>query len=98
MKFLEKISDTSYFVKLNVKTDSKKQKIIKDDDFLTIFLKSKPIQNKANKELLNLIKRRLKISMDQIQIISGLKSHNKLIKLDFIETIEEREILRKLIF
>ena len=50
MKFLEKISDTSYFVKLNVKTDSKKQKIIKDDDFLTIFLKSKPIQNKANKE------------------------------------------------
>ena len=98
MKFLEKISDTSYFVKLNVKTDSKKQKIVNDDDFLTIFLKSKPIQNKANKELLNLIKRRLKISMDQIQIISGLKSHNKLIKLDFIETIEEREILRKLIF
>jgi uncharacterized protein YggU (UPF0235/DUF167 family) len=98
MKFLEKISETSYFVRLNVKTDSKKQKIVNDNDFLTIFLKSKPIQNKANKELLNLIKRRLKISMDQIQIISGLKSHDKLIKLDFLETIEEREILRKLIF
>ena len=98
MKFLEKISDTSYLLRLSVKTDSKKQEIVNNDNFLTIFLKSKPIQNKANKELLNLIKTRLKISIDQIQIISGLKSHNKLIKLDFLETLEEREMLRKLIF
>ena len=98
MKFLEKISVSNYIIRLNVKTDSKKQKIVNDGDFLTIFLKSKPIQNKANTELLNLIKRRLNISIDQIQIISGLKSHDKLIKLDFLEIIEEREILRKLIF
>lgn len=86
-----------YFLKVNVKTNSKKQKIVNSGDYFTVFLKSKPKQNKANKELLNLIKSRLQLSSDQIQIISGSKSHDKLIKLNFIEITEESDIIRKLI-
>ena len=58
-----------------------------NEDFLTISLCSKPIQNKANKELLNLIKKKLKISSSKIQIISGTKSSNKTIKIDLAEFI-----------
>jgi len=80
-----------------VKPNSKKQDVINNGEFLTILVRSKAIQNKANKELINLIKRRLKISSNQIQIISGLKGSNKLIQINFLEDIEEREIYKKLI-
>jgi len=97
MRFIKKYLDTNFILKVNVKTNSKKQKIVNDGDSLTIFLKSKPVQNKANKELIDLIKRRLIISSNQIQIIHGLKSHDKLIKLNFLEINEEQDIIRKLI-
>ncbi|MFX1378788.1 MAG: DUF167 domain-containing protein [Promethearchaeota archaeon] len=96
MTFIEKNSETIYFIKLNVKTNSKNQKVVINGDFLTVFLRSKPIQNKANKELINLIKRKLTIPSNQIQIISGTKEHDKVIKLNFLENTSEREIIRKL--
>ena len=97
MKFIEKYSETDFIIKLNVKTNCKTQKIIVNDDFLTILLKSKPIQNKANKELLNLLKMRLKISSNQIQIISGSKRPDKTIRLNFLENTKEQEILGNLL-
>jgi uncharacterized protein YggU (UPF0235/DUF167 family) len=97
MKFIEKSSNTTFIIKLNVKTNCKTQKVIDNDDFLTIFLRSKPIQNKANKELLTLLKTRLNMSSNQIQIITGSKSHNKIIKLNFSENTKEQEIIDKLL-
>ncbi|UCD00972.1 MAG: DUF167 domain-containing protein [Promethearchaeota archaeon] len=97
MNFLEKFSDTKYVIRLNIKTNSKSQKIVNNNDFLTVFLKTKPVKNTANKELINLIKRKLNISSNQIQILSGSKSSDKLIKLTFSKNIEEQEIVRKLV-
>ena len=97
MKFLEKIKDFSYVVHAKVKPNSKKQDVINNGEFLTILVRSKAIQNKANKELVDLLKRKLKISSNQIQIISGLKSSNKLIQINFLDDVEEREIYNKLL-
>ncbi|MDX1797921.1 MAG: DUF167 domain-containing protein [Candidatus Lokiarchaeia archaeon] len=97
MKFIEKSSNTTFIIKLNVKTNCKTQKVIVNEDFLTIFLRSKPIQNKANKELFNLFKTRLNMSSNQIQIITGSKSNNKIIKLNFSENTKEKEIIDKLL-
>jgi uncharacterized protein YggU (UPF0235/DUF167 family) len=97
MKFLEKIRDFSYVVHVKVKANSKKQDVINNGEFLTIFVRSKAIQNKANRELINVIKRKLEISANQIQIISGLKGSNKVIQINFLEDVEEREISNKLI-
>ena len=97
MSYLEKKSETNYLIKLNVKPNSKKQKIVDNGGFLTIYLHSKPIQNKANKELINLLKKKLSVSSNQIQIISGLKSSNKIIQIIFSFDIKEREIYHKLI-
>ena len=98
MKFLEKISDNNYLIHLTVKTNSNRQKVINNREKLMIFLKSKPIQNKANKELISLLKRKLKLSSNQIRIVSGPKSRDKLINITFLEKIEEKELLKKLLF
>ncbi len=97
MKFIEKYSNTNFIIKLNVKTNCKTQRVIVHDDFLTISLKSKPIKNKANKELINLLKMKLNVSSNQIQIISGSKKPDKIIRLNFSENTEEKEILGKLL-
>jgi uncharacterized protein YggU (UPF0235/DUF167 family) len=96
MKFLEKVRDFSYVVHVKVKPNSKKQVIIDNEEFLTILVRSKAMQNKANIELINLIKKRLEISSNQIQIISGLKSSNKIIQINFLKDVEEQEIYDKL--
>ena len=97
MKFLEKVRDFSYVVHIKVKPNSKKQAIINNEEFLTILVRSKAMQNKANIELINLIKKKLEISSNQVQIISGLKSSNKIIQIKFLEHVEAREIYDKLL-
>ncbi len=97
MGVIEKYSNMSYIIRLRVKTNSKTQKITNIDDTLTIFLKSKPIQNKANKELISLLKNKLNISSNQIQIHSGQRSRDKTIKITFIESLEKEDIIRKLL-
>lgn len=97
MKFLKKIRDFSYVVHVKIKSNSKKQTIIDNCEFLTILVRSKAIHNKANIELINLIKKKLEISSTQIQIISGLKSSNKVIQINFSKVTQEQEIYDKLI-
>ncbi|MFW9990119.1 MAG: DUF167 domain-containing protein [Candidatus Odinarchaeota archaeon] len=97
MSIIEKHDNTSFVIRLQVKANSKTQKVVSDGKILTIFLKSKPIQNKANRELINLIKNKLNISSNQIRIISGSKHRDKTIKITFNEGIEEEEIIKKLL-
>ena len=96
MSVIEKKSDNSYILYLSVKPNSNRQEIINNGNKITIKLRSKPIQNKANKELLTLLKKKFRISITQIQIISGSKSINKSIKLQFSYDIDKSEVLNKL--
>ncbi len=67
-------------IKVNVKTNSDKQKIEKISELqYKANLKSLPENNKANKELLKLLKRKFG---KQARIIKGKKSRKKVIKLD----------------
>ncbi|MFX1327336.1 MAG: DUF167 domain-containing protein [Promethearchaeota archaeon] len=97
MKFLKNISNKTYIIKLHIKPSSKSQKIINNNEFLTISLLSKPIQNRANKELINLLRRKLQLSSSQIQLISGSKSSKKIVKITLLETIEEKDLIRRLL-
>ncbi len=96
MGYIERKSDKIYFLHLNVKPNSKKFNIMENGKTFTIYLLSKPVKNKANKELVNILRKKLNIPSNQVQIVSGLKSNNKIIKLDFTKKINEEEIIKKL--
>ncbi|MCD6476551.1 MAG: DUF167 domain-containing protein [Candidatus Aenigmarchaeota archaeon] len=64
-------------IKIKVKTNSDKFKIIKHRDYWLVYVKSKPEQNKANIEI---IKQFSKI-YGKCRILKGLKSNNKLIEI-----------------
>ena len=91
--------ERSFLLKINVKTNSKEKKIVYNqntDSWITIYLISKPIKNKANKELIRLLSKKLNVSTNQIQIITGLKNENKTIRIKFYEDISKLKLLKKL--
>ena len=64
-------------LKVKVKPGSGKQEIIKKDDYYLVCLKSKAEDNKANIELLKLMKKKFK---KDFEIIKGAKSREKILK------------------
>ena len=99
MVFFEDSSERTIFLKIRVKTNSKVQKISFNqltDTWISINLKSKPVKNKANKELIKLLSKKLNIATNQIQIIAGPKNANKTIQIRFYEDISKPKIVEKL--
>ena len=99
MVVFEESSDKTILLKIRVKTNSKVQKISYNqltDSWISINLKSKPVKNKANKELIKLLSKKLSITTNQIQIIAGPKNANKTIQIRFFEDISKPKILEKL--
>ncbi|TXT59758.1 MAG: hypothetical protein BAJALOKI2v1_170012 [Promethearchaeota archaeon] len=97
MSYLEKRSEREFYLHLYVKPNSRRQDISEDGDFLAVSLKSKARRNKANKELIDLLRKKLDLSADQIRFISGLRNEDKIIQLFFSEEINSEEIKDKLI-
>ena len=65
---------------IKVKPNSSRSEIIFDEEkkLIIVFLKSPPVDNKANLELIKLFKKKYKLN---IEIIKGAVSKNKLIKI-----------------
>ncbi len=93
LKYIEKKNNNSFLLHVSVKTNSNKQEIIMDGENLTIRIRSKPIQNKANKELLDFLRKKVQLPSNQVKILSGLKSPDKVIELRFPERIDEKQLL-----
>jgi uncharacterized protein (TIGR00251 family) len=70
-------------ISIKVKTKTKENKIIKTDtdNVWKIYIKECAEKGKANNELINLLSDKLDVSKSRISIISGKKSHNKLIEI-----------------
>ena len=68
---------------VKVKPNSKKQTIEEfADGSLMVHLKSPPRDGKANKELIELLAKKIDVPKSQIRIKSGLSSRTKLIEID----------------
>ncbi|MEH2066667.1 MAG: DUF167 domain-containing protein [Nostoc sp.] len=69
--------------KVKVKPNSKQQKITEQPDgSLIVYLKSPPVDGKANEELIKLLAEKFGVAKSDITIKSGLSSRQKLIEID----------------
>lgn len=72
-------------MKINIKVhlNSKAEKIEKDNQNVwQIYTKQKPIDGKANKEIIKMLGKYFKVKLNQVFIISGMKSRNKVIEIE----------------
>lgn len=68
---------------VKVKPNSKKQAIEElADGSLTVYLKSPPVDGKANQELMELLAQKFDVPKSQIRIKLGLSSRTKLVEID----------------
>ena len=71
--------------RVKVKPNSKQQKIEElADSSLIVYLKSPPVDGKANEELIKLLAKKFDVSKSSIRIKSGTTSQQKVIEIDGI--------------
>ncbi len=70
-------------MKINIRVipNSKKDGIVKDDGKLKIHLKAKAVNNEANKYLIEVLAEYYNKRKNDIKIIKGLKSKDKIIEI-----------------
>jgi len=68
-------------LKIKVIPNAKKQKILEEGGRLKVYLTSQPEKGKANKELITLLSKYYNLRKEQIAIIKGEYSREKVIKI-----------------
>ncbi len=71
------------FVKVKPKSREEKVEEI-DRNYLKIWVKEPAIKGRANKALIDVLSRYFSVSPSRINIISGLKSRDKIINIDIL--------------
>ncbi len=82
-KWLKPATNFMRVICVKVKPNSKKQAIQEEaDGSLTVYLKSPPVDGKANQELIEVLAEKFELRKSQITIKAGLSSRNKVIELE----------------
>ena len=70
------------FINIKVKPNSGRQEIQKlENNNYLIYLKENPENNRANKELINLLSKYFNVAIANIKIKRGIKSNKKLVEI-----------------
>lgn len=71
------MAEDSLIIKLKISPNASKNEIIKNDTEIKIKITAQPIENKANKALVEFLSKKLKIAKSNIEIIKGETSKEK---------------------
>lgn len=66
---------------IKVIPNASKPRVCEEKDFIKVYVKSPPVEGKANKELIEVLAEHFNIKKNQIEIIRGKKSHKKIVKI-----------------
>lgn len=79
-------------IKLKISPNASKNEIIKTSDTLKIKITAQPIENKANKALIEFLSKYFKVSKSSIEIVKGETSKEKTILFKNISSDKMVEI------
>ena len=86
MSELIKSTSDGLLIKIKIVPNSSKNDIIVEDEFIKIKVTAQPVENKANKALVEFISKSCKVPKTSIEIVKGSTSKDKTI---FIKTTSE---------
>ena len=92
------IKETSngLLVKIRIVPNSSKNEIILEDEFIKIKITAQPIENKANKALIEFLSKTFKIAKSNIEIVKGDTSKEKTLLIRCFDKNKITEIFSKL--
>ena len=84
-----------FVLKIRIVPNSSKNEIILEDEFVKVKVTAQPIENKANKALVEFLSKTFKIPKSSIEIIKGQTSKEKTL-LFRIDSGKKAEIITRL--
>lgn len=88
-------TEKGLIVRIKIVPNSSKNEIIYENEGLKIKITAQPIENKANKALIEFLSKKLKTAKSNIQIIKGELNKEKTLLIYGIEESEFLETLNK---
>ena len=80
-------------VKLKIVPNSSKNDIILEDGFIKVKVTAQPIENKANKALIEVLSKRFKIPKSNIEILKGETSKEKTVLFKIADSAKCEEVI-----
>jgi uncharacterized protein (TIGR00251 family) len=93
---LIKSTKEGLLVRLKIVPNSSKNDIILEDGFIKVKVTAQPIENKANKALVEFLSKSFKIPKTSIEIVKGDTSKEKTVLLKTFDENKIEEIILKL--
>ncbi len=90
------MAEDSLIIKLKISPNASKNEIIKNDTEIKVKITAQPIENKANKALIEFLSKKLKIAKSNIEIVKGETSKEKTLLFKNIssdKTVEIKSLL-----
>ena len=83
-------------IKIKIVPNSSKNDIIQEDEFIKVKVTAQPIENKANKALIEYLSKIFKIPKSNIEILKGDTSKEKTLLFRVLDKDKQKEIVSKL--
>ena len=91
-----KIVQDGLIIKLKIIPNSSKNDIILEDGFVKVKVTAQPIENKANKALIEFLSKSFKVQKSNIEILKGETSKDKTILMKIADKKKRDEIISRL--
>ena len=83
-------------IKIKIVPNSSKNEIILEDEFIKVKVTAQPIENKANKALIEFLSKEFKIPKSQIEIVKGTTSKEKTLFISIKDENKKSNIISQL--
>jgi len=90
------MDENSLVIKLKISPNASKNEIIRNETEIKVKITAQPIENKANKALIEFLSKKLKIAKSNIEIVKGETSKEKTLlfkNISFDKMVEIKTIL-----
>ena len=89
-------TENGLIIRLKIVPNSSKNEIIFEDEFIKVKVTAQPIENKANKALIEFLSKQFKIPKTKIQILKGETSKEKTVLLNTDDLAKNSTIISQL--
>lgn len=89
------MTEEGLILKVRIVPNSSRNEIILEDEFIKVKVTAQPVENKANKALVEFLSKTFKVPKTSIQIIKGGTSKDKTL-LFKVDEVKKTEIITRL--
>ena len=91
-----KTTSEGLLVKIKIVPNSSKNDLIIEDEFIKVKVTAQPIENKANKALVEFLSKNFKVPKTSIEIVKGDTSKEKTILIKVLDEEKKSNIISRL--